>query len=187
MKVETKPTKLEPIRRSVTVSWDADAAFRRFTSEIGRWWPLRTHSVSEGNSSTCVFEGHVGGRIYEVARDGAQHDWGKVLEWEPPRRVKFTWHPGREVSTAGWVELRFTPMAEGTRLDLTHGGWEHFGRGVEKARRGYRMGWGYVLELWAGRPRAPIVVFMNVLIALIGPFVKWRLRRQAAREPSPAQ
>jgi len=186
MKVEAKATELEPVQRSVTVSWDVDAAFRRFTAEIGRWWPLRTHSVSEGNSDTCVFEGHAGGRIYEVARDGKQHDWGKVLEWDPPRRVKFTWHPGREVSTAGWVELRFTPVADGTRLDLTHGGWENFGQGVEKARRGYRMGWGYVLELWAGRPHAPLVVFMNILVAVIGPFLKWRLRRQAARSAATA-
>ena len=186
MKVETKATRLEPVTRSVTVSWDQEAAFRRFTAEMGRWWPLRTHSVTEGKSLTCVFEEHVGGRIYEVGRDGTQYDWGKVLEWDSPRRVKFTWHPGRDVSTAGLVELRFSKVAEGTRLDLTHSGWENFGQGVERARRGYRVGWGYVLELWAGRPRAPLVLFMDIVMAVIGPFLRWRMRRQSARSASPA-
>ena len=33
---------LPPIRRSVSVSWDPAAAFRRFTADFGTWWPGRT-------------------------------------------------------------------------------------------------------------------------------------------------
>ncbi len=59
---------LPPIRRSVSVSWAPDAAFRRFTSDFGSWWPSRTHSVGGPNVRRIVFEPHAGGRIYEEQR-----------------------------------------------------------------------------------------------------------------------
>ena len=29
--------------------------------------------------------------------------------------------------------------------------WENWGKGARRARRGYDLGWGYVLNVWAGR------------------------------------
>ncbi|MGH7470323.1 MAG: SRPBCC domain-containing protein, partial [Longimicrobiales bacterium] len=138
---------IEPVRRSVTVSWNVASAFQRFTAQIASWWPLRSHSVSGEQAVSCVFEQHVGGKIYEVARDGARSEWGTVLVWDPPGRVEFTWHPGSGPEVASRVELRFSAVAGGTRLDLTHTGWEVFGRNAQKMRRGYNVGWVYVLNL----------------------------------------
>ena len=43
----TEPA-LPPIVRSVLVSWDQEAALRRFTGEFASWWPWRTHSIGGG-------------------------------------------------------------------------------------------------------------------------------------------
>jgi uncharacterized protein YndB with AHSA1/START domain len=171
----------EPVRRTITVGWNVEAAFRRFTAQMAAWWPLRTHSVGGLAALRCVFEEKVGGKIYEVARDGSRCEWGTVLLWEPPHRVAFTWHPGHDASRATRVELRFTAVAAGTRLDLTHSGWEVLGDEAAKARKGYRFGWLVVLHIWADRRRAPVVLLSNAILFVADPLVRRLRRARAAR------
>jgi len=45
---------------------------------------------------SCELEAKRGGRIYEKVSDGTEHDWGNILIREPPSRLAFTWHPGRD-------------------------------------------------------------------------------------------
>ena len=149
----SQPT-LPPVERSVSVSWDQEAAFRHFTLEFSSWWPWRTHSIGGRRVKRVVFEPQVGGRIFEEHVDGRRFQWGRVLEWEPPRRVKFTFHPSRDPATAQDVEVRFVPDGGGTRLELVTTKWENWGPKAARARRAYRMGWGYVLNVWAGRRTA---------------------------------
>ena len=146
----TEPV-LSPIVRSVLVSWGQEAAFRRFAADFGSWWPWRTHSIGGKRVARLVFEPRVGGRVYEEHADGRRFQWGTVLEWDPPARVKFTFHPAREASSAQDVEVRFLPEAGGTRLELTASKWENWGKGAARARKGYGAGWGYILNVWAGR------------------------------------
>jgi hypothetical protein len=98
-----------------------------------------------------VFETKVGGQIYEEHIDGRRFQWGKVLELDPPRRVRFTFHPSRPENTAQTIELIFHPEGTGTRLELIATDWEKWGKRAERARRGYQVGWRIVLHLWAGR------------------------------------
>jgi hypothetical protein len=153
---------LPPIVRSVLVSWSPEAAFRRFTSEFASWWPWRTHSIGGKRVRRVVFETRVGGRIFEEHLDGRRFQWGTVLDWDPPARVKFSFHPSRGASTAQDVEVRFLPEAGGTRLELTATKWENWGKGAARARRGYDVGWGYVLNVWADR-RTPAMRMMDVM------------------------
>jgi uncharacterized protein YndB with AHSA1/START domain len=147
---ETKTDRIAPVRKSITVPWKPDVAFRRFTDGIAEWWPLSTHSVSESAESTCAFEGEMGGRIYETGPDGAEHLWGTVTAWEPPRRLAFTWHPGRPEDTRQEVEVAFHAAGEGTRVELVHTGWEHLGNAAAETRAGYERGWDFVLGRYAG-------------------------------------
>ena len=163
---------LPPIERRISVSWDPATAFRRFTDDFGSWWPRATHSVGEDRVRRIVLEARVGGLIFEEHRDGRRFGWGEVLECEPPARLRFSWHPGREPATAQIVELRFVPEGDGTRLELRAAGWENWGRGAARARRGYDVGWGYVLNVWAGRR----TLGMRLLDAVLLPaarFVQW--------------
>jgi len=152
--MEASTGSIPPVVRKVDVRWSREDAFERFTAGIARWWPLRSHSVGQARARTVHFEGAVGGRIYEVEEGGETHTWGTVLAWEPPACVRFTWHPGREPDTAQRVEVRFEETGTGTRLVLTHSGWESLGDRAARARFGYNLGWIPVLDRWAGRATA---------------------------------
>lgn len=142
---------LPPVRRSVVVPWRPEAAFRRFTTEIGAWWPLATHSLGGERAVTCRFGEGVGDEIAEEQRDGTRCVWGRILVWEPPARVRFTWHPGEPEEHAQEVEVRFAPEGEGTRLELIHSGWERRGAKAKSVRRAYNLGWVYVLQHFEAR------------------------------------
>lgn len=141
-------TTLPPIVQSVRVSWSPAESFERFTTRFAEWWPRETHSIGGPRVERIVFETHVGGRIFEQHVDGRRFQWGKIVEWDPPRRVRFSWHPSREERTAQDVTIEFLPEGSGTQVILTAGGWERWGDGAAKARKMYNMGWGYVLSLW---------------------------------------
>lgn len=158
---------LAPIQRSIVVAWEPATAFRHFTAEIGSWWPLRTHSVCNEAAVSVEFEARVGGRILERDRHGGLHEWGRVLAWQPPHRVQFQWYPGRDPVAATVVDVRFTAHQGGTRVELTHSGWERLGALARKARLGYPLGWAYMLRLYAGR-RGPLVVTVEILGSVAG-------------------
>jgi uncharacterized protein YndB with AHSA1/START domain len=144
----TQQIVISPIIKSVTVDMPIDAAFRLFTKEAGRWWPLRTHSVGGEDAVECVLEGRVGGRFYEIQKDGSQSDWGEVQVWEPPHKLIMTFHPGRSPVSATEVEVEFQATPTGTIVTLTHRGWERCSTEVQAERPGYETGWDYVLGFY---------------------------------------
>lgn len=150
---------LAPVHRSVSVSWDPEAAFRRFTADFASWWPSRSHSIGGKWVKRIVFECRAGGRIYEELNDGRRFQWGKLTAWDPPRRVGFTWHPSRDEHLAQDVEISFVPEGTGTRVDLVSTGWERLGARARRERKGYQIGWGSVLDVYAGRWSAVMVIF----------------------------
>ena len=145
---------IEPVRKVVQVRISVEEAFRLFTGGMSTWWPLDTHSVGAEKTKRCVFEGHVGGRIYEVQGDGTQAEWGMVKLWDPPNAVGFTWHPGREPDPAQDVEVRLRSCLEGTELELIHYGWDLLGEKARDIREGYDSGWDIVLGEFVTRAGA---------------------------------
>jgi uncharacterized protein YndB with AHSA1/START domain len=137
---------LAPLRKSVRVKGSVEAAFRLFTEGLGRWWPLASHSVCQDDAVACFMEGGVGGRLFERDRAGREHVWGTITAWEPPRRLVFTWHPGRGAESAQDVELRFADAGGGmTLVELIHTGWERLGETAAETRERYDQGWAFVL------------------------------------------
>lgn len=169
---------LAPIAVSVSVPWSPEAAFQKFVHDFGSWWPTATHSIGGPRVRSLTFEPRVGGCIYEEHVDGRRFQWGQVLAWEPPHLVRFTFHPSRDPATAQDVDLRFDPEGQGTRLTLTAAGWEKWGRGARRARRGYTLGWGYLLNRWAGRRTGRMRVVDAVgKVALLFELVRYGGRR----------
>jgi hypothetical protein len=142
---EHQAIKIEPVEKQIKVGLNQEAAFRLFTEGLNKWWPLATHSVGEEQAETCVFEGHVGGRIYETMKDSSQAEWGKVLVWKPFEKVVFTWYPGRTSDTAQEVTVTFREISGGTQVELVHAGWEMLGEKAQSGREGYDFGWDFVL------------------------------------------
>ena len=140
---------LGPVTKSIVVNAGADAAFDHFTAQIGQWWPLATHCRSAGvhgaPAKTCLMEGKVGGRVYEVAPTGEEYLWGTVLAWEPGARVVWSWHLGRPAEEATEIEVTFTDAGVGkTRVDLEHRNWDRLADDAAEARGSYNGGWDVV-------------------------------------------
>jgi len=141
---------IEPIRCDVTVPTGIEETFRLFTDDMASWWPLDTHSMAadrdDGTSvAQLVFEPREGGRLYEIASDGTEGTWARVVTWDPPHRFVLTWKPNLRDEPETDVEFTFMPVDGGTRVTLEHRGWERLARGDE-ARGGYRRGWPFILE-----------------------------------------
>ena len=137
----------EPVEKTLILPVSPDEAFRLFTQGIDRWWPKDSHSTSasEGHEARDVtVEPAPGGRILETRHDGAVTEWGRIRDWVPGARLRFTWHPGRTPDEATEVELRFTADAIGCRVDLTHSGFDGLA-----ARARYDGGWDMVLRRYA--------------------------------------
>ena len=142
-------TAIAPVRRSVGVDCPVEQAFEVFTAGIYSWWPTETHSIGHAAVRDVVFEGQVGGQVYEVVEDGSKHVWAEVLVWEPPHRLVLGWDvAGRGTQTE--VEVRFTPYEDGngTHVELEHRAWERWEDGAD-ARNGYDTGWEFVLGRFA--------------------------------------
>lgn len=131
---------LPPIVKTVDVSCSPDRAFATFTRDIHLWWPLASHSLAGDSFDKCHIEPRVGGRVFERAKDGQEFLWGTVLEWTPPLSIRFTWRVGHAASSQQEVEVRFESVPQGTRVTLTHSGWE-----TPDRRADYDKGWNYVL------------------------------------------
>lgn len=147
--MQTTEARIAPITKVRTIPIPVKEAFELFTQRMGEWWPLATHSIAGADVVALRFEGRVGGRLIEVARDGTECSWAEVLAWNPPHRFVLSWHPTREPTAASTLEVRFRPAAGGgTELTLEHRGWEEFGAEAQKLRGQYEPGWDFVLRLF---------------------------------------
>jgi uncharacterized protein YndB with AHSA1/START domain len=135
----------EPVVASVEVPVSPARAYEAFVAGFADWWPVATHSLSRDAAARCGLEAVPGGALEERAPAGVRHLWGRVESAEPGRLLRFSWHPGREPESAQWVEVAFEPAASGTRVTLTHGGWEALGEIAPILRREYAAGWPEVL------------------------------------------
>jgi uncharacterized protein YndB with AHSA1/START domain len=142
---------LAPIVQSVSVPLAPADAFHLFAVTPAEWWPLDTHSVFGDEAVACYVEGRVGGRFYEVHRNGSESEWGRVLRWDPPARVAFSFYPGRGPDMATEVEVTFAPQPGGTLVTLTHSGWDQSPPEMQARRKGYVTGWAHVMGKYTAR------------------------------------
>ena len=133
------------VRKSVRVRASVERAFSVFVEQMETWWPA-THHIGNTPFVAIFVEPRAGGRWYERNAKGESCDWGKVLKWEPPHAVAFSWHvgPGHDqpdwvfdpdMAKASEVEIRFTDEGAGfTLVELEHSKLERHGEGWESLR-----------------------------------------------------
>jgi uncharacterized protein YndB with AHSA1/START domain len=137
------------VRTSVVVDAPIERAFSVFTEDMASWWPP-DHHVLKAELAEMVFEPRVGGYVYDRGVDGSECRWARVLAYEPPSRVVFSWDISLQwqVETdperTSEVEVRFLAESpERTRVDLEHRHLERHGEGWERMRDavGSEGGW----------------------------------------------
>lgn len=147
---------IAPVRKSIEIQAPIEVAFRVFTSEMTSWWDLENHHVGEARAVAACLEPRVGGRWFERGEDGTECDWGKVLAWEPPRRLILAWHLNAtwqfDPNVHSEVEVRFESTSGGTtRVDLEHRLLEVFGEAAGEVRGSLDSphGWSHLLARFA--------------------------------------
>jgi uncharacterized protein YndB with AHSA1/START domain len=135
-------TKADPtsVRKSIVVEAPIERAFAVFTQDFDSIKP-REHNLLGVDIAETVFEPRVGGRIYDRGIDGSECQWARVLAYEPPARVVFSWDisPHWQIESdpekTSEVEVRFVSEApDRTRVELEHRNLERHGAGWEQAR-----------------------------------------------------
>jgi len=137
-------TQTAVVRRQVVVDAPIDKAFAVFTERFGDFKP-REHNLLAAPLAETVFEPYVGGHIYDKAVDGSECHWARVLAYDPPDRVVFSWDisPQWRLETdpelTSEIEVRFVAESRTrTRVELEHRhldrhgpGWQAVSEGVE--------------------------------------------------------
>jgi uncharacterized protein YndB with AHSA1/START domain len=132
------------VRKHVVVNAAITQAFTAFTERFGDFKPPE-HNLLQAPIAETVFEPRAGGHIYDRATDGSECRWARILAYEPPHRVVFSWDisPQWELEIdpelTSEVEVRFVPEDENrTRVELEHRhldrhgpGWQAVGGGVD--------------------------------------------------------
>jgi uncharacterized protein YndB with AHSA1/START domain len=150
------------VQTSIVVDAPQERAFTFFTQDIGKWWPPE-HHILDGELAEMVFEPRVGGHIYDRATNGNECHWSRVLVYEPPTRVVFSWDIAlnwqieADPAKTSEIEVRFIPDGDNrTRVELEHRNLDRHGDGWEQMRDavGSPDGWGAGLRQFADRVSA---------------------------------
>jgi uncharacterized protein YndB with AHSA1/START domain len=143
---------IAPIRKTVVVAKPPQRVFDLFTGRMGTWWP-KGMTIGPSPAVEILIEPRVGGRWFERSEDKVETNWGRVMEWDPPRRVLLAWQidatwtydPDFETE----LELTFDPEGTGTRVTMEHRNLERFGDSAEKMAQSLGGGWPGIIEGFA--------------------------------------
>ena len=145
------------VRREIVVNAPIDKAFTVFTDRFGDFKPPE-HNMLQVPIAETVFEPQVGGNIFDRGADGSECRWARILAYDPPNRVVFSWDIGptwqveADPELTSEVEVTFTAETpDRTRIELEHRHLDRHGPGWESVRDGvgHDQGWPLYLDRYA--------------------------------------
>ena len=145
------------VRHHVVVRGTPEQAFNAFTERMDEIKP-REHNLLSAPIVSTTFEPRVGGNIVDRAADGSECRWARILTYDPPHRVVFSWDIGPtwqldDPDNASEVEVRFVADgADRTRVELEHRNLDRHGPGWPSLRDGVadEQGWPLYLARFEG-------------------------------------
>lgn len=143
------------ISTSVQLRVPAEEAFAAFTDRLGDWW-VREYTWSGRQLLVALgVEPRADGMFYEIGPHGFRMDWGRVLDWEPPYRLRFTWQigpdrtPVPDPGRASEVEVHFHPVQGHTEVRVEHRHFDRHGTAAQEYRAALTAGWEELLSRYA--------------------------------------
>ena len=145
------------VRKEIVVDVPVDRAFRVFTERFDAIKP-RDHNMLPVDIAETVIEPRAGGSVYDRGVDGSECRWGRVLAFEPPDRLVFSWDIGptwqieTDQARTSEVEVRFVAQGpDRTLVELEHRHLDRHGEGWEGVREGVDAdaGWPLYLQRFA--------------------------------------
>ena len=145
------------VHLELVVAAPLERAFTVFTERFGDIKPPE-HNLLTAPIAETVLEPRVGGHIVDRAVDGSECRWARILAYDPPNRIVFSWDisPRWQLETdadlTSEVEVRFvaeTPQR--TRVELEHRHLDRHGPGWEAVTSGVDgpEGWPLYLDRYA--------------------------------------
>jgi uncharacterized protein YndB with AHSA1/START domain len=130
----TDPTRIE---LEITIDVPVEHAFGTFTERFDEIKPREQNLLAVPIERT-VLEPRAGGTIHDIGTDGTTCTWARVLAFDPPHRLVFSWDlsPTYQIETdperCSEVEVTFTPVGpEQTQVRLEHRHLDRHGEGWE--------------------------------------------------------
>lgn len=142
------------LQTRIEIKQNREEVFNKFLDSFSSWYP-REYTWAQESLDTIQIEPAANGRCFERGPLDFECDWGRVLEYEKPEKVVFTWQisPGREPvpdpEKAGEVEIRFKAVNENaTEITLEHRNFERYGDEAQEYRDAMAssQGWPYILD-----------------------------------------
>ncbi len=135
------------VSTAIEVNAPRSHAFQVFTDGIGTWWN-KDHHILQAPLAEMVFEPFVGGHVIDRGTDGSECRWSRVLAYEPPSRVCFSWDINlqwqleTDPAKASEIEIVFAEISPTrTHVQLTHRHLDRHGEGWEGMRDAVQSGW----------------------------------------------
>jgi uncharacterized protein YndB with AHSA1/START domain len=156
------PPAATSIRHEIVVHAPIARAFSVFTDDFGSFKPPE-HNMLSVEIAETVFEPRAGGAVYDRGVDGSECRWARILAFEPPNRVVFSWdittqwQVETDLDKTSEVEVRFVAETpDRTRVELEHRNLDRHGPGWESERDGVAsdQGWPLYLERFAEQVNA---------------------------------
>ena len=108
----TKSTTMSAIIKMTDVPLSSAMAFNKFINELQMWWP-KEYTWSKDKLVLLKMGNNVNELCSEIGPDNFHCDWGKILEIEQGKKIKFSWQidynrvPQPDPAKASEVEVTF--------------------------------------------------------------------------------
>lgn len=145
------------VRKSIVVPAPVEKAFAVFTERLGDFKPPE-HNLLASPIAETVLQPWVGGHIVDRGTDGSECRWARILVFDPPERLVFSWDISPEwriesdPDRTSEVEVRFVAeSSDSTRVDLEHRHLDRHGPGWQAVLDGVDgdEGWPLYLSRYA--------------------------------------
>jgi uncharacterized protein YndB with AHSA1/START domain len=144
--VRIAPFPVPPVVKTATVICPPARGFALFAEDFGRWWPLGREPILGPTRSIVQSNRVSAGACSNAPAMGAKPPGGRFWRTSRDTGLAFSWVVELSADQEQLVEIRFTPEGSGTRVELTHSGWEKLGEAAANLRQRYDRGWATVFE-----------------------------------------